>query len=42
MGHTPNYRIQFASTNVLYNRRMEYDELKLKGGRVTAAMVASA
>lgn len=42
MRHAPNFYIQITSADVLYSHEIECDELKLKGGKVTAAMVASA
>lgn len=42
MRHTLNVNIQITFVDVLYILRTEYDELRLKGAKVTAAMVTSA
>lgn len=42
MQHMPKFYIQFTFSDVLCNPKMKFDELELKEGKVTAAMVASA
>lgn len=42
MSHSPEFYVKFIFSDVICNLRMEHNQLKLKDGKVTSAMVFSA